>query len=63
MAADVVRHRGLQEGSGVKPSSKAGTGRHQKHEQGWELGSLVLTVGLGVASTEDEAQRATRHGR
>ena len=62
MAAGVARRRGLQEGSGVKPTSKAGTDRHQKHEQGWELGSPVLTVGLGVAAAEDEAQRATRHG-
>ena len=63
MAAGVARHRELQEGSGVKPASKAGTGRLQKHEQGWELGSPVLTVGLGVAAAEDEAQRVTRHGR
>ena len=55
MAASMARRRGLQEGSGVKSASKAGTGRHQKHEQGWELGSPVLTIGLGVAAAEDEA--------
>ena len=63
MAVGVARRRGLQEGSGVKPASKAETGMHQKHELGWELGSPVLTVGLGVAAAEDEAQRTTRHGR
>ena len=63
MAVGVARRRGLQEGSGVKPVSKARTGRHQKHEQGWELGSPVLAVELGMAVAEDEAQRAMRHGR
>ena len=63
MAVGVARRRRLQEGSGVKPALMARTGRHQKHEQGWELGSPVLTIGLGVAAAEDEAQRAMRHGR
>ena len=56
MAVGVARRRRLQEGSGVKPALMARTGRHQKHEQGWELGSPVLTIGLGVATAEDGAR-------
>ena len=48
VVAGVVRRYGLQECSGVKPASKARTGRQQGHEQRWGLGSPVLTVRLGV---------------
>ena len=54
----MVRRPGMlrgQVGARVVPALKAGTGRQQRHEQRWGLGSPVLTVGLGVAAAEDEA--------
>ena len=47
----MVRRPGMlrgQVGARVVPALKAGTGRQQRHEQRWGLGSTVLTIGLGT---------------